>query len=170
MIRIAAALALAAAVTGACAPVEASRGPRLLDEIRGRVLVVRDDPGGILQDRFKEVERLRKSGVRVEIQGKCNSACTLYLGLPQTCVHPGARLGFHGPSRMDGSALHPARHGILTVMMSFHYPEEIQEVFLREARHLRGDDMMRIDGEEAIRMGARSCGRSIQEGDLSIGM
>ena len=57
------------------------------------VLYVQNDPGGSLSDRVAEIERIRSTGTHVEITaGFCNSACTMYLGLPNTCVAPSVKL------------------------------------------------------------------------------
>jgi len=56
------------------------------------------DHGGDLKQYESKYERLRDKGERVVIDGICNSACTLVLGiLPpgKVCVTPRASLGFH---------------------------------------------------------------------------
>jgi hypothetical protein len=56
------------------------------------------DFGGLV-DRYKaKYEQIRDRGERVVIDGICNSACTLVLGivpLNRICVTPRASLGFH---------------------------------------------------------------------------
>lgn len=62
------------------------------------------DGGGFIVEYAKEANRLARTGEPVIIDGICNSACTIYLGLPNTCVTPRSRLGFHsgkgGPKRV----------------------------------------------------------------------
>jgi hypothetical protein len=56
------------------------------------------DHGGDLKQYEAKYARLRDKGERVVIDGICNSACTLVLGmLPagKVCVTPRASLGFH---------------------------------------------------------------------------
>jgi hypothetical protein len=59
--------------------------------------ITRDHGGEVT--RYKEkYQRIRDSGERVIIDGICNSACTLVLGIVphnRICVTPRARLGFH---------------------------------------------------------------------------
>ena len=59
---------------------------------------IKKDYGGFL-DRYKlKYAAIRDRGERVIIDGECNSACTLVLGivpLKRICVTPRARLGFH---------------------------------------------------------------------------
>jgi len=56
------------------------------------------DLGGFVEDYKTRYARIRDSGERVIIDGACNSACTLVLGivpLNRICVTPKASLGFH---------------------------------------------------------------------------
>ena len=60
--------------------------------------VITRDHGGLV-DKYKErFAKVREKGERVIINGICNSACTLLLGivpLNRICVTPKASLGFH---------------------------------------------------------------------------
>jgi hypothetical protein len=56
------------------------------------------DFGGLVEEYKAKYAKLRDSGDRVIIDGICNSACTLVLGivpLSRICVTPKASLGFH---------------------------------------------------------------------------
>jgi len=56
------------------------------------------DHGGLVDEYKAKYAELRDRGERVVIDGICNSACTLVLGivpLNRICVTPRARLGFH---------------------------------------------------------------------------
>jgi hypothetical protein len=56
------------------------------------------DHGGLVDAYKAKYARIRDSGERVIIDGICNSACTLVLGivpLNRICVTPRASLGFH---------------------------------------------------------------------------
>jgi hypothetical protein len=56
------------------------------------------DHGGFVEDYKTRYAKIRDSGERVVIDGICNSACTLVLGivpLSRICVTPKASLGFH---------------------------------------------------------------------------
>src|SRR5215468_8263776 len=56
------------------------------------------DHGGFVEDYKTRYAKVRDSGERVIIDGICNSACTLVLGivpLSRVCVTPKASLGFH---------------------------------------------------------------------------
>jgi hypothetical protein len=60
-------------------------------------VIIRDHGGHV--EKYKErYARVRDKGQRVIINGICNSACTLFLGivpLNRVCVTPKASLGFH---------------------------------------------------------------------------
>jgi hypothetical protein len=56
------------------------------------------DFGGYVEEYKAKYNRIRDTGERVVIDGICNSACTLVLGIVPTeriCVTPRASLGFH---------------------------------------------------------------------------
>ncbi len=58
---------------------------------------IENDPGGSLPAYRARVDAARASGERVVIDGKCFSACTLWLTLPRTqiCATTRAVFGFH---------------------------------------------------------------------------
>src|SRR5215813_466443 len=56
------------------------------------------DHGGYVEEYKAKYKKVREKGERVIIDGICNSACTLVLGivpLNRICVTPRASLGFH---------------------------------------------------------------------------
>ncbi len=124
----------------------------------GPGLVVGDDAGGALLERLRRVRRLRREGVSVEITGRfCLSACTLYLGLPRTCISPRTRFGFHGPStRFAGVALPPEKFERWSREMAEFYPEPLRGWFLETARH-RIVGFYSLSGDALIAMGIRRC-------------
>lgn len=60
-------------------------------------IVVRADSGGYVASYAMRVGQIRQGSQRVRLAGRCDSACTLYLGLPakNVCVEPGAYFRFH---------------------------------------------------------------------------
>ena len=60
---------------------------------------VRNDHGGVIVDYAIKAAQLEQTGQTVKFAGRCDSACTLYLGISedQLCVTPSARFGFHLP-------------------------------------------------------------------------
>ncbi|WP_417250034.1 hypothetical protein [Celeribacter sp.] len=121
-------------------------------------MIVRNDPGGRLADRVAQIDRIRASGTAVRIEGGyCNSACTMYLGLPNTCVSRTATFGFHGPmSQFYGMALPPDEFEYWSRVMAAYYPEELRDWYLREARYTT-IGMKTVSGQTLIRMGVREC-------------
>ncbi|MFV2038368.1 MAG: hypothetical protein ACC646_12335, partial [Paracoccaceae bacterium] len=79
------------------------------DARAGHTIVVRNDAGGSVQQRARLIRQYRADGTRLEIRGDfCMSACTMYLGLDNTCIAPDTVFGFHGPSSpIYGIALPP---------------------------------------------------------------
>lgn len=57
---------------------------------------IRRDGGGQLISAEADRARLLAWGGQVEIRGYCASACVIFTTLPNACVGPRARIGFHG--------------------------------------------------------------------------
>jgi len=112
------------------------------------------DMGGSIKARLEEMQGM--SGVVID--GECFSACTLYLGLPETCVTSRAKLGLHSPKTKLSGYIMPLPKDeweSLTQLMSTYYPEKISEWYMAEARH--STDIVTITGEQAVAMGAKAC-------------
>lgn len=60
-------------------------------------VLIHQDLGGSVVKYARKVSQLKMNGRKVQISGRCDSACTLYLALPpsQVCINPGASFGFH---------------------------------------------------------------------------
>lgn len=63
------------------------------------IYTVRDDHGGYVLDYAIHMAKLERARQPVRFAGRCDSACTMLLGLrkSQTCITPSARFGFHLP-------------------------------------------------------------------------
>ena len=61
--------------------------------------VVKNDSGGYVVAYAMRVARLKQDKKALRFAGRCDSACTMYLGLPRNkvCVEPGAYFRFHRP-------------------------------------------------------------------------
>ena len=118
---------------------------------------IRYDLGGEVEARIAQIQRWRATGTPVRIEGTCISACTLYLGLPNACVTPGAQLGFHGPrTRLLGIPLPRAEFERQTQIMAAYYPGAIRAWFMSEARMVT-ESYYVLSGSQAVAMGARAC-------------
>ncbi|MCG7522705.1 hypothetical protein [Ruegeria sp. Ofav3-42] len=121
--------------------------------------VVGSDRGGFLHDRLIELDNLQRNGVQVEIRGRvCYSTCTMFLGLPGTCVDPDTVFGFHGPSR-SGRRLAPKDFDYFSQVMAAYYPEPLRKWFMDKGRN-RINGVHKIKGAEIIRMGIPACRRA----------
>jgi hypothetical protein len=58
------------------------------------------DSGGRIGSYAMRVASYRRARTLVKFNGRCDSACTLFMGLPshQTCISSGAYFRFHSPS------------------------------------------------------------------------
>jgi hypothetical protein len=59
--------------------------------------------GGSTKEFAVDVQRHRQSGELFRITGHCQSACTMFLALPNVCVEPSARLLFHAGKTPEGT-------------------------------------------------------------------
>ncbi|EET48904.1 hypothetical protein [Thalassobium sp. R2A62] len=119
-------------------------------------LIVGNDRGGLLLERLRQLTRLSRESRPVQIRGNiCFSTCTMYIGLPNTCVLPTTTFGFHGPSS-HGRALSPATFDQASSIIADHYPPALREWYMETGRY-RVNNMYRISGQNLINMGVRSC-------------
>lgn len=89
------------------------------------------DFGGHVEQYKKRYEAIRDSGERVVIDGVCNSACTLVLGivpLNKICVTPRAAMGFHQAyyDKRYTAGLYVASYAGTDELMSY-YPATLQD-------------------------------------------
>ena len=120
------------------------------------VMVVGNDYGGVLVQRLANLQALRLRGTTVEIRGDiCASACTLYLGLENTCILPQTRFGFHGPSS-HGKPLPRADYERLSQVVAAQYPSVLRDWYVTSGR-LTLRRMQYISGRTLIDLGLRQC-------------
>jgi len=113
------------------------------------------DHGGIVDQYKAKYARIRDKGERVVIDGVCNSACTLLLGivpLSRVCVTPRASLGFHQAyfdKRWTAGVRVTSIAGTSELMSV--YPQKVKQWIARhgglspEMKHLRnGTDLWAI--------------------------
>lgn len=89
------------------------------------------DFGGHVDQYKKRYAQIRDRGERVVIDGICNSACTLVLGivpLNKICVTPRAAMGFHQAyyDRRYTAGLYVASYAGTDELMSY-YPDTLKE-------------------------------------------
>lgn len=128
-------------------------------QLPAAVIVIRNDPGGLLSERKREIEGIEARGDRVEIRGRyCSSACTAYLGLPEVCVSARTRFGFHGPaSKNPKRKLKAERFEFWSAWMASRYPPKIGAWFMEEARYEPKNKGRWLTGTEIIRHGVPEC-------------
>lgn len=121
-----------------------------------QIYVVGNDHGGYLHDRLTELRNLQRSGVRVEIRGQiCYSTCTMFLGLPGTCITPDTVFGFHGPSQ-NGRRMAQKDFDYFSQVIANHYPEPLRAWFMAEGRN-QISGIYELTGSKIIDMGVSAC-------------
>lgn len=115
--------------------------------------VVQDDWGGSVVQRLQILNQLRQEGRVVEIMGRCYSACTMYLGLPTTCVHQQAEFGFHAPQRKGV----PLPDSPAAKLLAAHYPGSLRAWYQAEGQYLEASELAIISGSDLIAIGLPEC-------------
>ncbi len=106
-----------------------------------------NDPGGSV-DLYAMAAAQSTEPIR--IVGRCESACTEYLGARDVCVSPGARFMFHAAHNADGSR---NERGV-RVMLAY-YPPPLRE-WLNEQGGLTSKPID-ATGRDLIALGLRPC-------------
>lgn len=105
-----------------------------------KTVVIRDDGGGNINEYRARRVQLAKVA-RVEIRGRCNSACVIFTTLPNACLGPKARIGFHGTLPKSGI---PVVDYWLDMRMGEFLRGEARRRFEREWRHLGGRAQLHV--------------------------
>jgi len=86
--------------------------------------VVRNDSGGYVVAYAMRVADLKRGERKLRFAGRCDSACTMYLGLPRNkvCLEPGAYFRFHRPTARSSATVAAATEFLLRS-----YPEWVRQ-------------------------------------------
>ncbi len=112
-----------------------------------KAYTVTNDPGGSV-DLYAMAAALTAEPIR--IVGRCESACTEYLGARDVCISPGARFMFHAAHNADGSR---NEQGVRVMLAS--YPPSLRE-WLYEHGGLTSKPID-ASGRDLIALGLRPC-------------
>ncbi|WP_410218933.1 hypothetical protein [Paracoccus sp. (in: a-proteobacteria)] len=93
------------AMLAAASPALAQQQPSGIKD-NGRFIDVWNNRGGNVLQMVQTRQDLENSGRQVRIRGYCRSACTILTTLPNACLGPHARIGFHAP-RIQGTQIIP---------------------------------------------------------------
>lgn len=105
-------------------------------------LVVKDSPGGLVQQFVEMRDKADADGQMIVIRGLCLSSCTIFLSAQHYCVDRNAVLGFHGAFIIEpGDNLKEGAQ----LMMSF-YPLRVRQ-WIEKHGGLRAD-LILLHGEE----------------------
>ena len=120
-------------------------------------VIVRNDLGGDVGAFANRIRAMAAAGQTVEIRGACYSACTMYLGLPGSCINRNSQFGFHRPSYF-GTALAPEEFDFWSRVIAAHYPPALRDWYLREGRFSAG--LRTISGAQLFDLGVTECHRA----------
>lgn len=111
--------------------------------------VIDNDGGGNVNEYLVDLSVAILSGEKIQIDGWCASACTLYLASTDTCVTANALLGFHAPR--GGSA---AENQQAAQVIGARLPAELSDWYFKYAAELDGNRFVTLTGAEVVQMGA----------------
>ena len=120
-----AALALLSGCATSGAPMASTSGSHdTVARVSTNEIIVRNDSGGYVVAYAMRVQRLKQDGKRVRFAGRCDSACTMYLGLPrnQVCIERGAYFRFHRPTARSKATVAAA-----TEFLTSSYPAWVRQ-------------------------------------------
>ena len=134
----------------------------------GTNFFVNEDFGGDIDERAAQVETFRVDHTKVHIMGECDSSCTYYLGLENTCVSPDAVLGFHAISYWQIIIHYPDGHlgyemqktmKPLTQSLAVQYYNPALIKFLNSKHALDKADpfIYNMTGKQIISFGYKAC-------------
>ena len=106
--------------------------------------VIRGDGGGQLISAQADRFALESWGGPVEIRGKCRSACTIFITLPNACIGKGSTIGFHGSNVNVGP--------IGWRQMHRYYRGDMADIYKAEWRHIPSNEIHDITAQEAKRL------------------
>ncbi|PRY78057.1 hypothetical protein CLV80_10419 [Yoonia maritima] len=110
---------------------------------------IRNDGGGNVNEYLVDLSFAILSGEKIQIDGWCASACTLYLASTETCVTPNARLGFHAPrGGTDAENKEAAR------VIAARLPATLSAWYLKYGAELDGNRFVALTGAQIVDMGA----------------
>ena len=112
------------------------------------ILILAAMPGGSMQTHLQLFTATEALGCEVRIEGTCDSACTLALGLADVCVTPQATMRFHRPYGGSQSALDAWAN-----LMAASYPAPVAGAFWG----LQGRAWFEVGGADLIGMGMEMC-------------
>ncbi len=116
------------------------------------VVRITNDKGGNIGAYWSRFVALRDSGQQVVIDGACESACTIVLGIVphnRICVTPNAVLGFHAAWRPGFLGLPVTNEPATRTLMSF-YPNPIRQWIAQNGG--LGSEMIYLSGPQLLAM------------------
>jgi len=113
--------------------------------------------GGRIVDFLPIVRQYNASGELFRIQGVCESACTLFLGIRNICIERDATLMFHGGHDIREDVTGPDTRA--SRAMLYRYNEPLRR-YLLEGHYMDSDEYHTLAGSELIgRFGYSECPR-----------
>jgi hypothetical protein len=111
--------------------------------------------GGRIVDFLPIVQQYNANGELFRIQGVCKSACTLFLGIRNTCIERDATLMFHGGHDIQENVTGPDTRA--SRAMLYRYNKALRQ-YLLEGHYMDSNEYHTLMGSELIdRFGYREC-------------
>ena len=120
---------------------------------QGDVYVLRNDNGGHILSAEIDRKQLLDWGKRVEIHGYCVSSCTMFTTLPNACLMPDSRIGFHGATISIGAGGNAQVSKYLRGEIKRRFDADWHRVPQKQFHWVEARDYVRLDPQ------ARLCAR-----------
>ena len=117
----------------------------LLSSQAPAVVIIKDSPGGFVDEFMARRLAFEQSGTEVHISGVCMSACAVYTSLSNVCLEPDAYFYFHQGSKYEATdiVMHATNPAIWQYIEHYGYPLPTME----------SGEFLFLDGSEAIAKG-----------------
>jgi hypothetical protein len=81
------------------------------DKPPSNLILISNNSGGNIAEFALRMSAIARSSAQVSFAGRCDSACTMYLGLPEhkICIAPGAYFRFHMPQARSAQTTNLAK-------------------------------------------------------------
>jgi hypothetical protein len=117
-------------------------------------VVIRDDPGGVIEEYEQRLADYNARGCLVELHGAITSSATIFLGADRVCLGLPMSAHFHRPS-WNGKPMAPVDFQYWKHRIASHYPASVRVWYML---NIQNNDMHHtVKRAELLRVGFAPC-------------
>ncbi len=131
-----------------CALLMAGCTDRRPAPVTGEAYIIKKDGGGQIISAEADRAMLKRWGGPVKIRNYCASACVIFTTLPNACIAPNAKIGFHSSDVNVGPVGNP--------QMARYLRGGVKERFLAEWQFVPSDKIHWVSARDYVRLDPQS--------------